>query len=183
MSARKKRTRRKKAPRCIIIAGPNGVGKTTLVRALVAVFHSAGLAVLLAAPTGRAAKRLAETTDSPAQTIHRLLETSPDTGQFQRDEENPLEADVVIVDESSMMDVPLLDAVLRAMPAQAAIILVGDADQLPSIGPGPRSAVRATIGMVPCKRPTHRRRSLRCPLKPRGRTGCARFRPRRWRKS
>jgi exodeoxyribonuclease V alpha subunit len=91
---------------------------------------------LLAAPTGRAAKRLAETADSPAQTIHRLLETSPDTGQFQRNEENPLEADVVIVDESSMMDVPLLDAVLRAMPAQASIVLVGDADQLPSIGPG-----------------------------------------------
>ncbi|HYC61790.1 MAG TPA: ATP-dependent RecD-like DNA helicase [Thermoanaerobaculia bacterium] len=119
-----------------VITGGPGVGKTTLVNALVAVLQSAELEVLLAAPTGRAAKRLAESTNMPAVTIHRLLEMSSDSGHFQRDEENPLECDVVIVDEASMVDVPLLDAVLRAMPREAAIVLVGDADQLPSIGPG-----------------------------------------------
>jgi exodeoxyribonuclease V alpha subunit len=92
--------------------------------------------VSLAAPTGRAAKRLGEATGRMAQTIHRLLETSAESGHFQRGAENPLETDVVIVDESSMVDVPLLDALLRAMQAEAAIVLVGDADQLPSIGPG-----------------------------------------------
>ena len=122
--------------RAVVITGGPGVGKTTLIRALVAVFDSADLAVSLAAPTGRAAKRLNENTGRAAQTIHRLLEMSPQTGSFQRNEENPLECDVVVVDEASMVDVPILDAILRAMPPGASIILVGDADQLPSIGPG-----------------------------------------------
>src|SRR6185436_13161387 len=98
--------------KAVVITGGPGVGKTTLVRALLAVFQSAGLEVALAAPTGRAAKRLGESTGGFASTIHRLLETSPESGRFQRDEENPNEAHVLVVDEVSMVDVPLLDAVL-----------------------------------------------------------------------
>jgi exodeoxyribonuclease V alpha subunit len=119
-----------------VITGGPGVGKTTLVNALMSVLKSVELDVLLAAPTGRAAKRLAESTGMPAVTIHRLLEMSPESNRFQRNEENPLDCDVLIVDEASMVDVPLLDALLRALPRKAAIVMVGDADQLPSIGPG-----------------------------------------------
>jgi exodeoxyribonuclease V alpha subunit len=119
-----------------VITGGPGVGKTTLVNALVSVLVSLEKTVLLAAPTGRAAKRLAESTGMTAVTIHRLLEMNPESNRFQRNEDNPLECDVLILDEASMVDVPLLDAVLRAMHPDAAIVLVGDADQLPSIGPG-----------------------------------------------
>jgi exodeoxyribonuclease V alpha subunit len=122
--------------KAVVITGGPGVGKTTLVNAIVSVLQSQELEVLLAAPTGRATKRLSESTGMPAVTIHRLLEMSPESGHFQRNEETPLKCDVVIVDEASMIDVPLLDALLRAMPKEAAIVLVGDADQLPSIGPG-----------------------------------------------
>jgi exodeoxyribonuclease V alpha subunit len=122
--------------RAAVITGGPGVGKTTLVQTLLSVLDSADVQVQLAAPTGRAAKRLAESTGASAQTIHRLLEMSPESGTFQRNESEPIEGDVVILDEASMIDVPLLDAVLRALAPDASLILVGDADQLPSIGAG-----------------------------------------------
>lgn len=145
--------------RAIVITGGPGVGKTTLVRALLTVYQAAGLKVSLAAPTGRAAKRLAESTGATASTIHRLLETSAH-GHFQRGEEHPLETGVVIVDEASMVDVPLLDAILRALPPDAAIVLVGDADQLPSIGPGQILHDILESGRVPSIRLTEIHRQL-----------------------
>jgi exodeoxyribonuclease V alpha subunit len=119
-----------------IITGGPGVGKTTIVRALVSLFERSRLAIRLAAPTGRAAKRLAEASGREATTIHRLLEFDPRALDFQRDEQSPLEADVVIVDEASMIDVPLAAALVSALPTAARLVIVGDADQLPSVGPG-----------------------------------------------
>ena len=120
----------------VVITGGPGVGKTTIVRAIVDVFERERLAVRLAAPTGRAAKRLAEASAREATTIHRLLEFDPRLMRFQRDDEQPLEADVVIVDEASMIDVPLAAALVAALPTAARLVVVGDADQLPSVGPG-----------------------------------------------
>ncbi|HEX6087457.1 MAG TPA: ATP-dependent RecD-like DNA helicase [Thermoanaerobaculia bacterium] len=137
-----------------VITGGPGVGKTTLVNVVLALFHSLDLDVALAAPTGRAAKRLGESTGAFAQTLHRLLEMSGDGGGFGRDEEKPLEHDVIVVDETSMVDVPLFDALLRAMPRDAALVLVGDADQLPSIGPGQVLYDVIASGRVPSVRLT-----------------------------
>ena len=137
-----------------IITGGPGVGKTTLVNVVLAILRSLDLEVALAAPTGRAAKRLSESTGAPARTLHRLLEMSGDGHGFHRNEENPLEYDAVIVDETSMVDVPLFDALLRAMPADAALVLVGDADQLPSIGPGQVLQDIIVSGRVPAVRLT-----------------------------
>lgn len=120
----------------LVLTGGPGTGKTTTVRALVTVHRSAGHKVLLAAPTGRAAKRLAEATGHPAGTIHRLLEWTPRVQRFARDERSPLDADVVLVDEASMLDVQLAAALLRALRPGARMVLVGDADQLPPVGPG-----------------------------------------------
>lgn len=120
----------------LIITGGPGTGKTTIITAILRIFQQLRVRIFLAAPTGRAAKRMAEATGWEAKTIHRLLEFSPQKGGFKRDEENPLEADVVIIDEASMMDTLLMYQLLKALPPQAHLILVGDVDQLPSVGPG-----------------------------------------------
>jgi exodeoxyribonuclease V alpha subunit len=122
--------------RVVVITGGPGVGKTTIVRAVLEVFHRRKLRVRLAAPTGRAAKRMAEATAREASTLHRLLEFEPRLGRFQRDADSPLDADAVILDESSMIDVPLAAALLDALPRNCRLVIVGDADQLPSVGPG-----------------------------------------------
>lgn len=122
-----------------VLTGGPGTGKTTVVKGILSVLQQAGCKILLAAPTGRAAKRLAESAGQPALTVHRLLEYTPDgEGGFfwGRDEDNPLEADAVIVDEASMMDIVLMYNLLKALPLGCRLVLVGDVDQLPSVGPG-----------------------------------------------
>ena len=124
----------------LLLTGGPGTGKTTVLNGVLSVFRQMGLRCVLAAPTGRAAQRLTEVTGQDASTIHRLLEATIDTNSgnmyFVRDESNPLKADVVIVDEMSMVDVLLLHSLLQAVPASARLILVGDPDQLPPVGPG-----------------------------------------------
>jgi exodeoxyribonuclease V alpha subunit len=123
--------------RLAILTGGPGTGKTTTVRTILQLCDRERCRVLLAAPTGRAAKRLSETTGREAKTLHRLLEFKPAEGMaFQRHEENPLEADLVIVDEASMLDVVLTNHLLKAIPLGAHLLMVGDVDQLPSVGPG-----------------------------------------------
>lgn len=122
--------------RVMVLTGGPGTGKTTTVRALVAAHQALGRRVLLAAPTGRAAKRLSEASGREARTIHRLLEWNPARGGFVRSEDEPLEADVVVADEASMLHLVLALALVRALPRDATLVLVGDADQLPPIGPG-----------------------------------------------
>jgi len=120
----------------VVLTGGPGVGKTTVTRAIVELFESSNCKVLLASPTGRASKRLSEVTGRPAKTIHRLLEIDPVAWEFRRNEQRPLETDAVIVDEASMLDIELMWALVQAIPDQARLILVGDVDQLPSVGPG-----------------------------------------------
>ncbi len=119
----------------MVLTGGPGTGKTTTTLGIITVLRSRGKNILLAAPTGRAAKRMTETTGMEAKTIHRLLEFKPPEG-YQRNEEKPLEGDVLIVDECSMIDIVLMNALLKAVPPHMQLILVGDVDQLPSVGAG-----------------------------------------------
>jgi len=119
-----------------VITGGPGVGKTTIVKGILRILAAKGVRLLLCAPTGRAAKRMTEATGFEAKTIHRLLEVNSKTGGFKRGEDNPLDCDLLIVDETSMVDVLLMQALLRAVPNTAALLIVGDIDQLPSVGPG-----------------------------------------------
>jgi exodeoxyribonuclease V alpha subunit len=142
------------ASRVLVITGGPGVGKTTLVNSILLILKAKRVRCLLCAPTGRAAKRLSEATGLEAKTIHRLLEVQPATGVFTRNEGNPLETDLLVADEMSMVDVPLMSHLLRALPTSASLLLVGDVDQLPSVGPG--MVLRSIIdsGVVPVVRLT-----------------------------
>ncbi|MCM1307090.1 MAG: ATP-dependent RecD-like DNA helicase [Butyrivibrio sp.] len=126
----------------LVITGGPGTGKTTTINAIIRYFENFGKEIQLAAPTGRAAKRMTEATGREAQTVHRLLELSGNLSEdgkeaaFERNEDNPLEADVIIIDEMSMVDIFLMNSLLKAVSAGTRLILVGDSDQLPSVGPG-----------------------------------------------
>lgn len=132
-----------------VLTGGPGTGKTTTIRTMLNFFEKEGLDILLAAPTGRAAKRMTETTGREARTIHRLLELKVSEGMgnrmsFERNEENPLECDLIIIDEMSMVDIYLMHALLKAIPIGTRLVLVGDVNQLPSVGPG--NVLRDIIG-------------------------------------
>ena len=136
-----------------ILTGGPGTGKTSTVQAILRLLQSKGKMALLAAPTGRAAKRLAESTGHEAKTIHRLLEVSPGEGfKFQRNQDNPLECDLLILDECSMVDLILMNNVLKAIHPASHLLLVGDADQLPSVGAGNVLRDMITSGVVPVTR-------------------------------
>jgi exodeoxyribonuclease V alpha subunit len=136
----------------LVMTGGPGVGKTTIVRAILRILAAKGTELLLCAPTGRAAKRMTEATGFEAKTIHRLLEVDPKGGGFKRGEDNPLDCDLLVVDEASMVDVVLMQALLKAAPDKAALLIVGDIDQLPSVGPGQVLADVIASGAVPVVR-------------------------------
>jgi exodeoxyribonuclease V alpha subunit len=138
----------------LVMTGGPGVGKTTIVKAILRILAAKGTKLLLCAPTGRATKRMTEATGFEAKTIHRLLEVDPRSGGFKRGEDNPLDCDLLVIDETSMVDVMLMQALLRAVPDKAALLIVGDIDQLPSVGPGQVLADVISSGAVPVVRLT-----------------------------
>jgi exodeoxyribonuclease V alpha subunit len=138
----------------LVITGGPGVGKTTIVKGILRILAAKGVELLLCAPTGRAAKRMTEATGFEAKTIHRLLEVDRKTGGFKRGDDNPLDCDLLVVDEASMVDVMLMQSLMKAVPANAAILIVGDTDQLPSVGPGQVLADIISSGATPVVRLT-----------------------------
>jgi exodeoxyribonuclease V alpha subunit len=138
----------------LVMTGGPGVGKTTIVKAILRILAAKGTSLLLCAPTGRAAKRMTEATGFEAKTIHRLLEVDPKGGGFKRGDDNPLDCDLLVVDETSMVDVVLMQALMKAVPDRAALLIVGDIDQLPSVGPGQVLADVIASGAVPVVRLT-----------------------------
>ena len=138
----------------LVMTGGPGVGKTTIIRGILRILSAKGIKLSLCAPTGRAAKRMTEATGFEAKTIHRLLEVDPKTGGFKRGDDNPLDCDLLVVDEASMVDVLLMQALMRAVPDRAALLIVGDIDQLPSVGPGQVLADVIASGAVPVVRLT-----------------------------
>lgn len=142
------------AAKVSVITGGPGVGKTTLLDTILKILTRQDVSVILAAPTGRAAKRMTEQTGIEAKTIHRLLEIDPEFGAFSRGRENHLECDLLVVDETSMVDVPLMMAVVEALPDNAGMLMVGDVDQLPPVGPGQVLADVIASGLGPVARLT-----------------------------
>ena len=152
--AQKEAVRQACQHKLLVITGGPGVGKTTLVRSILEIFSAKEMKCVLTAPTGRAAKRLAETTERTAKTIHRLLEFDPISGEFKKDQQHPLSGDLFVLDETSMVDVVLGYQFLRAVPQEACVIMVGDVDQLPSVGPGSVLADLIASNVVPVVRLT-----------------------------
>ena len=138
----------------LVITGGPGVGKTTIVNSILRILAAKGASLLLCAPTGRAARRMTETSGFEARTIHRLLEVDPMSGGFRRDADHPVDCDLLVVDEASMVDVLLMHALLKAVPDHAALLIVGDIDQLPSVGPGQVLADVIASAAVPVVRLT-----------------------------
>jgi exodeoxyribonuclease V alpha subunit len=136
----------------LVMTGGPGVGKTTIVKGILRILAAKGSDLLLCAPTGRAAKRMTEATGFESKTIHRLLEVDPKSGGFKRGEDNRLDCDLLVVDEASMVDVMLMQALMKAVPDRAALLIVGDIDQLPSVGPGQVLADIISSGAVPVVR-------------------------------